>query len=79
VICFRFRAQLNRLISCCSRRKKFLLAHLKMISPWQLLALRGNDAAIVVSVFQVVHPIPSDTFVILWEPTCYPTPNKAWE
>lgn len=36
---------LQRLMACCCRRKKFLQSKFKMISPWQLLALRENTAA----------------------------------
>jgi len=40
-----YAVMLKRLISCCCRRKKFLQSTAKMISPWQLLALRENLAA----------------------------------
>ena len=41
--------QLQRLMSCCCRRKRFLQGMTKMISPCMLLALRENEAAMDVS------------------------------
>ncbi|ESN93743.1 hypothetical protein HELRODRAFT_88288, partial [Helobdella robusta] len=41
-----YTVMLMKLIRCCCRRKKFFYTHIKMISAWQLLAVRGNEAAI---------------------------------
>lgn len=40
-----YSTMLHGLIRCCCRRKKFLQNTLKMIGPWQLLALRENETA----------------------------------
>jgi hypothetical protein len=46
---FSFLFQINRLINCCCRRKKFLQGMSKMIGPCMLLALRDSEAAMEVS------------------------------
>ena len=70
IVCV-WHSQLHSLMRCCCRRKKFLQNSLKMIGPWQLLALRENETAMDVSVCQRGSALDNWKRQLIGSNTCY--------